>query len=269
MTTFSLQIADRIAHIVLDRPDTHNSMTLEFWRELPRTVRDIDGGATARVIVISATGKHFTSGMDLSVFAQFGASGEPDRARLRTMIGTLQDSFNAIAQARVPVLAAIQGGCIGGGVDLIAACDCRYATADAYFVIQETNLAMLADCGTFPRLARVMPDGMVREMAFTGRRLPASEALRLGLVNAVLPDAASLSAHVMEVAREIASKSPRAVAGTKRILEYGRDHSTAETLEQAAAWQTAMLDPAEVMEAMAARAEKRAPVFADLPPKKA
>lgn len=266
MTTFSLQLADGIAHILLDRPDVLNSMTMDFWRELPLAVRDMDQGGKARVIVISATGRHFTSGMDLSVFAQFGASGAPDRARLRRMIETLQDSFNAIAQARVPVLAAIQGGCIGGGVDLVAACDCRYATADAFFVIQETNLAMLADCGTFPRLARLMPEGMVREMAFTGRRLPAPEALRLGLVNAVLPDAASLSAHVMEVARDIASKSPRTVAGAKRILEYGRDHSTAETLSQAAAWQTATLSPAEVMEAMAAKAEKRMPVFADLPP---
>jgi enoyl-CoA hydratase len=268
MTTFSLQIADGIAHIVLDRPEAHNSMTLDFWRELPVAVRDIDAGAKARVIVISATGKHFTSGMDLSVFAQFGAAGTPDRVRLRRMIESLQDGFNAIAQARVPVLTAIQGGCIGGGVDLIAACDCRYATADAWFVIQETNLAMLADCGTFPRLTRLMPEGMVREMAFTGRRLLASEALRLGLVNAVLPDAAALSAHVMEVAREITAKSPRAVAGTKRILEYGRDHSTAETLEQAAAWQTAMLSPAEVMEAMAAKAQKRVPVFADFPARK-
>ncbi len=154
MTTFSLQLADGIAHILLDRPDALNSMTLDFWRELPLAVRDMDRGGKARVIVISATGRHFTSGMDLSVFAEFGASGAPDRARLRRMIEALQDSFNAIAETRVPVLAAIQGGCIGGGVDLIAACDCRYATADAFFVIHETNLAMLADCGTFPRLAR-------------------------------------------------------------------------------------------------------------------
>ena len=266
MSCFDIRIADGIAHLVLDRPDAFNSMTMEFWHELPVLVRDIDDGARARVVVISSTGKHFSSGMDLSVFAEFGAAGEPDRARLRQTIRSLQDSFNAIAEARIPVLAAIQGGCIGGAVDLIAACDCRYASADAFFVIQEINLAMVADCGTFPRLTYLMPDGMVREMAFTGRRLPAEQALALGLVNAVLPDQAALLAHAMEVAREIAAKSPRAVAGSKRLLNYGREHSAAATLEQAAAWQAAMLDPAEVMEAMAARAEKRNPNFADLAP---
>jgi enoyl-CoA hydratase len=202
--------------------------------------------------------------MDLSVFAGLGAQG----ANLPETIRTLQDSFNAIAQARIPVIAAIQGGCIGGAVDLISACDCRYATQDAFFVIQEINLAMVADCGTFPRLTRLMPDGMVRELAFTGRRLPAPRALELGLVNAVLPDQAVLSAHVMEVAREIAAKSPTAVAGSKRLLNYGRDHSIAETLADIAAWQGENLNPAEVMEAMAARTEKRTPLFADLPPKK-
>lgn len=266
MSCFDIQIADGIAHLIFNRPDQSNSMTAEFWRELPAVVRDIDGGAKARVMVISSAGKHFSSGMDISVFAEFGAAGKPDRARLRQTIRSLQDSFNAIAEARLPVLAAIQGACIGGAVDLIAACDCRYATADAYFVIQETNLAMVADCGTFPRLAHLMPDGMVRELAFTGRRLPADRALALGLVNAVLPDAGALLAHVMAVAKDIAAKSPRAVAGSKRLLDYGRDHGAAATLEQAAAWQTAMLDPAEVVEAMTARAEKRSPIFAELRP---
>jgi len=264
--SFTLEIKDGIAHLVLNRPDAFNSMTREFWRDLPATVRDIDGGAKARVIVISSTGKHFSAGMDLSVFAEFGGDGAPDRTVLRRTIATLQDSFNAIAGARLPVLAAIQGGCIGGAVDLIASCDCRYATADAYFVIQEINLAMLADCGTFPRLTHLMPEGMVRELAFTGRRLTAERALALGLVNDVLPDPVALLAHVMAVARDIAAKSSRAVAGTKRLLTYGRDHGDTETLAQAAAWQAAMLDPAEVMEAMAARAEKRAAKFADLAP---
>ncbi|HEX3754375.1 MAG TPA: enoyl-CoA hydratase-related protein [Rhizomicrobium sp.] len=259
MSCFRLEVADGIAQLVLDRPDANNSMTPDFWRELPALVRDIEGGAKARVIVLSSTGRHFSSGMDLSALAGIDVR---DRAGLRRTIRTLQDSFNAIAEARIPVLAAIQGGCIGAAVDLIAACDCRYATADAYFVIQEINLAMVADCGTFPRLTRLMPDGMVREMAFTGGRLAADRALALGLVNAVLPDTDALTAHVMAVAKEIAAKSPRAMAGTKRTLDYGRDHSVAETLEQVAAWQAAMLDPAEVMEAMAARTEKRVARFA-------
>jgi enoyl-CoA hydratase len=232
---------------------------------LPALVREIESGAKARAIVLSSTGRHFSSGMDLATLAGVDAR---NRTGLRRTIRSLQDSFNAVAGARIPVLAAIQGGCIGAAVDLIAACDCRYATADAYFVIQEINLAMVADCGTFPRLARLMPDGMVREMAFTGRHLAADRALALGLVNAVLPDPAALTAHVMAVAKDIAAKSPRAVTGTKRALDYGRDHSAAETLEQVAAWQAAMLDPAEVAEALAARTEKRAPRFADLRPPK-
>jgi enoyl-CoA hydratase len=267
MGCFSLKIADDIAHITLDRPDAFNSMTLEFWRELPVLVRDIDDGAKARVIVISSTGKHFTAGMDLSVFAGLGESARSPAA-LRETVRTLQDSFNAVAGARLPVLAAIQGGCIGGGVDLVAACDCRYATADAFFVIQEINLAMVADCGTFPRLTYLMPDGMVREMAFTGRRLPADQALALGLVNAVLPDQGALLTHVMAVARDIAAKSPRAVAGSKRLLNYGRDHGITDTMDNIARWQGAMLNPAEVMEAMTARAEKRAAIFPNLPTKK-
>jgi enoyl-CoA hydratase len=238
-------------------------MTPEFWRELPQIVRILDGGA-ARVLVLAAEGKHFTSGMDLSVFAGLGGMDGP---AIRETVARLQDSFTAIAEARIPVLAAVQGGCIGGGVDLIAACDCRYAAADAFFVIQEINLAMVADCGTFPRLARLMPDGLVRELAFTGRRLAAPEALACGLVNAVLPDRKTLLAHVMDVAREIAARAPGAVAGSKRILNFGRDHTTAETLAEIARWQGANLDPAAVAEALSARSEKRPARFEGPPGK--
>jgi enoyl-CoA hydratase len=262
MSWYRLSIADGVALLILDRPETHNSMTADFWRELPAMVRDIDGNAKARVLVLTAKGKHFSSGIDLAMLAGLEGMAPP---RLAETIACLQDSFTAIAEARIPVLAAIQGGCIGAGVDLIAACDCRYAAADAYFVIQEINLAMVADCGTFPRLTRLMPDGMVRELAFTGRRLGAGEALALGLVNAVLPDAGALISHVMELAREIAAKSPRAVAGAKRILNFGQDHTTAETLAEIARWQADNLDPTEVKEALAARGEKRAPRFAELP----
>ncbi len=229
---FDVTLEAHVAHIRMNRPDAYNTMVPEFWTELPQVLDELD------------------------------------RAALRAAIATLQDSFNAIAGARLPVLAAIQGGCIGGGVDLIASCDCRYATADAYFVIQEINLAMLADCGTFPRLTHLMPEGMVRELAFTGRRLTAERALALGLINDVLPDPAALLAHVMAVARAIAAKTPRAVAGSKRLLNYSRDHSDADTLDQAAAWQAAMLDPAEVMEALTARAETPETKFADLYPRR-
>lgn len=264
MSWHRLAIDDGVARLTFARPDAHNSMTPEFWRELPRIVRDIDSGARARVLVLAAEGRHFSSGMDLSVFAELGGMDGP---RIAETVTRLQDSFTAIAEARIPVLAAIQGGCIGGGVDLIAACDCRYAGADAFFQIQEINLAMVADCGTFPRLTRLMPDGMVRELAFTGRRLPAAEALSLGLVNAVLPDGDALIAHVMDVARQIAARSPRAIAGTKRILNFGREHGTAATLAEIARWQGENLDPAEVMEAIAARGEKRAARFSPLPEK--
>jgi enoyl-CoA hydratase len=269
---FDLTIEDKVAHIVLNRPEAFNTMIRAFWNELPALVRDIDDNAKARAIVISSTGKHFTAGMDLSVFTDgggvSGSGGDPfARAEsLRQFVLTLQGSFACLDTARIPVIAAIQGGCIGGGVDMVSACDIRYATADAFFQIQEINLGMTADVGTFPRLCKLIPEGWVRELAYAGRRLPAAKAKEIGLVNDVFPTQEAMLAHVLDLAREIASKAPLAVAGSKRMINYARDHSIADGLDYIATWQAGMFAPPHMAETFAAKAQKRAPEFPDLAP---
>lgn len=269
---FDLEIANKVAHLRLNRPDELNTMNRAFWRELPKLVRDIDRGAKARVIVLSSTGKHFTAGMDLSVFMQGAtkppASNEAGRRHeaLRHRVLELQNSFNVLEQVRIPVLAAIQGGCIGGGVDMISACDVRYCTENAFFCIQEINIGMTADVGTLQRLPHIIPSGAVRELAYTGRRMPAQRALEVGLVNEVFPTHEAMVEGVMQIAKEIASKSPLAICGTKEMLNYTRDHSVAEGLRHIATWQMGMFQPTDMAECFAAKQEEREPVFEDLAP---
>lgn len=272
-TCFEVEIADNIAHLKLSRPQQYNTMTRDFWRELPEIVRDIDANARARVVVLSSSGKHFSAGMDLAVFTGGGGpvTGEPrDRyvqaEALRHTVKILQGTFAALDQARIPVLAAIQGGCIGGAVDMISACDIRYCTADAFFCIQEINLAMTADVGTFPRLCKLIPEGWVRELAYTGRRLPAARARDIGLVNEVYADHDSMLAAVMETAREIASKNPLAVTGSKVMINYARDHTLSDGLDYIATWQSGMFAPAHMGESFMAKQEKRDAKYPDLVP---
>ena len=271
---FSVSIENNVAHIVLNRPAALNAMNRAFWNELPAIVRDINDNAKARVIVLSSTGKHFTAGMDISVFTDgesITAQGGDQHTRaesFRQFVLTLQDSFSCLDNARIPVIAAIQGGCIGGGVDMVSACDIRYATADAFFQIAEINIGMTADVGTFPRLCHLIPQGWVRELAYAGRRLPAQKAKEIGLVNDVFATQEAMLAHVLELAREIASKAPVAVAGSKRMINYARDHSIADGLDYIATWQTGMFSPPHMAEAFAAKAQKREPNFADLAPLK-
>jgi len=277
---FDVSIDQKVAHIVLNRPEKRNSMSPEFWDELPAIVRDIDDGSKARAIVISSTGPHFSSGLDVKAFnpgASSAATGEVDRdqqKRARRIRGAtfydnvrrMQQAFSCLEQCRVPVLAAIQGGCIGGGVDLVTACDMRYATEDAFLTIFEINIGMTADVGTFPRLVKLIPEGIVRELAYTGRRMSASEAQTVGLINRVFPDPQTLVAEVLAIAREIATKAPLAVYGCKRMINYARDHSTADGLDYIGIWNASMLQPEEMLEAMTANAEKRDGDFVDLPP---
>ena len=269
-TCFKLSIENNIAHIVLNRPEAMNSMPRAFWNELPALVNDINDNAKARVIVISSTGKHFTAGMDISVFTDgegVSASGGDAFARaeaFRQFVLTLQGSFSCLDNARMPVIAAIQGGCIGGGVDMTSACDIRYATEDAFFQIAEINIGMTADVGTFPRLCKLIPEGWVRELAYAGRRLPSQKAKEIGLVNDVFATQEAMLAHVMELAAEIAAKAPVAVAGSKRMINYARDHSIADGLDYIATWQAGMFAPPHMMEAFAAKSQQRAPVFPDL-----
>ncbi|MYA17100.1 MAG: enoyl-CoA hydratase, partial [Gammaproteobacteria bacterium] len=207
--SFSVKIEDRIAHIVLTRPEKRNSMIPAFWRDLPAIVEGIDGYAKARAIVISSTGPHFCAGMDL---ASFGGGAVQDQTTARTARirhgasfydGALhmQRSLSCLEACRIPVLAAVQGGCIGGGVDMVSACDMRYATEDAYFTIFEINIGMTADVGTFPRLCKLIPEGIVRELAYTGRRMSAGEAKEVGLVNRVYADQEAMVEGVLEIAR--------------------------------------------------------------------
>lgn len=273
---FEVSISDQIAHIVLSRPEKRNSMIPAFWGELPAIVRDIDNGAKARVIVISSTGPHFSSGLDVATFSNIGPGDGDERARrlqhgatFYDTVSVMQDTFSALENCRIPVLAAIQGGCIGGGVDLTTACDMRYATEDAFFTIYEINIGMTADVGTFPRAVKLLPEGVVRELAYTGRRMPAQEAQSVGLVNRVFPDQQTMLDEVMAIAGEIATKAPLAVYGCKRMITYARDHSTADGLDYIGVWNASMLQREEIMEAFAANAEKRPGEFVDLPKKRA
>lgn len=271
LTTLKVTIdSNKVAHIQLARPEQLNAMNMAFWAELPSVIAALDREAAARVVVISSTGKHFTAGMDLDVFRNMGASytGEPARRAegLRRWVMHLQDSFNALENARMPVLTAIQGGCIGGGVDMVCASDMRYCSRDAFFSIRETALGMAADVGTLQRVQHVMPVGLARELAYTSRNMDASEALSCGFVNQVFDSQEQLLEEVMAIAASIAKHSPIAVSGTKTMLNYSRDHSVAESLEAMATWQSGMLQMPDVQEAMQATAEKRDGQFEDLLP---
>jgi enoyl-CoA hydratase len=266
---FDVEISEGVAHIRLNRPDELNSMVREFWSELPEIVRGISDSASARVIVLSSTGKHFCAGMDLGVFAEAPhPDAEPGRrqAHTRSLVLLLQQTASCLEKARVPVLAAVQGGCIGGGVDLVTAADCRYATRDAFFVVQEISVGMTADIGTLQRLGRVVPEGVARELAFTGRRMTAQRAFEVGLVQAVYDDHEALVKGTLETAREVAAKSPLALWGTKVAMNYARDHGVDQGLEQIATWQAGMFQQADLLESFMAKGEGRNPAYQELLP---
>jgi len=271
LTCFAVEIKDRIAGIKMNRPDKANSMVPAFWTELPELIGEIDGDGKTRVAVLSGEGKHFTSGMDLSAFAGLNALGkdaEPGRARaaLRNLIQSLQDTFTSLEAARMPVIAAIHGACLGGGMDLITACDLRYCTEDAFFAIEEINIGMTADVGTLQRLPALVSLGVARDWAYSGRRISAEEARERGLINGVFADHAAMMDAVDEIAAGIAAKSPLAVWGTKEMLTHARDNPVSAGLDHVATWNSGMLQPADMMEAMAARQQKRAGKFDDLLP---
>lgn len=270
---FDVEVNDRVAHLRMIRPETHNSMVPSFWRELPEIVDRLSASGEARALVLSSEGKHFSSGMDLAVFANsdnVGQSGSGHRSRkaerFRSTALQLQESFTALERARMPVLAAVSGACVGGGIDMICAADLRYADETAFFSIAEINIGMTADVGTLQRMPRLVPEGIVRELAYTGRRWSAAEAHGAGFVNAVHADKDTLLEAVMATAAEIATKSPMAIWGTKRSIEHARDHSVADGLEFIANWNASMLDPDDMAEAFGAQAEGRSADFPDLFP---
>lgn len=271
--SFSVDVSNYIAHVQFKRPDALNTMNKAFWLELPQCMQDIEANTNARVIVISSTGKHFSAGMDLGVFTDSKAvpmGGDPGRMaeNLRRVVLQLQDTLSSLEKVRLPVLAAVHGGCIGGALDLVCAADSRYCTADAYFTIKETELGMTADVGTLQRLPKLIPEGVVRELAYTGRKFGAKEAHRLGFVNTVYDNHETMLEGVMEIAARIAANSPLAVTGCKEMINYSRDHSVEDSLKYMATWQAGMFRPNDMMKTFQAKGQKQPPEYEDLFPVK-
>jgi enoyl-CoA hydratase len=257
--------------LVLNRPEAMNTMHPTFWRELHEVLTDIHKAGTARALVISSTGKHFSAGMDLQTFGsaiQMDDTSAESRSAVYDMLTDMQHTFTLLEELRIPVIAAIHGGCIGGAVDMVTACCMRYCSADAFFCIQEINIGMVADVGTLQRLPKLLPMALVKELAYTGRRLSAEKALAHGLVNEVLPTPEATLAAAMQAAKEIASKPPVAIWGTKQVLHYARDHSTEDSLRHMGWLQGAIWSNANVREAISAMQEKREANFAALSPLK-
>jgi enoyl-CoA hydratase len=275
-TSFTLELAPSgIAHLQLNRPERMNTMGPTFFPALRDAVNRLNAAGKTRVLVVSSTGKHFCAGMSLEVFSggndlasMLDTHSARSRLAFQDGLRQLMRCFDALEQARFPVIAAIQGGCIGGGLDLAAACDLRVASADAFFTVQEIHIGMAADLGVLQRLPKIVPPGVARELAFTGERVGAERAFAVGLVNAVLPDAVATLAHAMSLAESIASKSPLAVAGSKLALNYAVDHSTADALEQMTLLQSAIFDLDEMTRAIAAWKAKGAADFGPLAPVK-
>jgi enoyl-CoA hydratase len=267
-TYFALTIKDGVAHLEMNNPDKANSMTPDFWADLPRIAAALDADPAVRCVVLSGRGRHFTSGMDLAVFN--GITGlmqsEPGRGAyaLRDLVRKFQASLSSLEEMRVPVIAAVHGVCLGGGIDLITACDIRIASTETAFGIEEIHIGMTADVGTLQRLPKLIAPGIVRELAYTGRRFSADEAKGWGLVNAIHPDREATIEAALAMAREIAAKSPLAIAGTKNALTYARDHSVADGLDQIATWNGGMLRPEDLMKALQAKMTKQTALFADL-----
>lgn len=263
--SFVVELNAHIAHVQINRPAKLNAMDAAFWSEIVDIFQWIDDTDEVRAVVLSGVGRHFSSGIDLAYLAaaasQLGSDVGRNARTLRRTIERLQASFTAVDNCRKPVLAAIHGYCLGGAIDLISACDMRYCAEDAKFAIREIDMGMAADVGTLQRLPRIIGDGIMRELAYTGRSVDAQEAQRIGLVNRTYADHASLLEGAMAIAGQIAAKSPIAIAGTKEMITYMRDHRIDDGLEHVAIWNAAMLQSADLKLAMVAHMSKQTPVF--------
>jgi enoyl-CoA hydratase len=267
-TFFKIERDGAVAKLIMARGEKANAMSVEFWDDLPRLTRALAADPSVRVIVLMGEGRHFSSGMDLSAFSGIAdmTKDEPGRAAmaLREHILKLQDTFTALEQARMPVICAIHGACIGGAIDMITAADIRICAENSYFSIEEIHIGMAADVGTLQRLPKLIPPGAARELALTGRRFDAAEAKALGLISSVHADKDAVEAAAMEMAQLIASKSPLAISGIKQSLNYARDHSVTDGLDQIATWNAGALRPEDLMTAMQARMAKKEAMFKDL-----
>lgn len=272
-TTVTIERRGPIAILWLDRPDHRNAFPPAFWTEFPTAVDTVSEDPDVRVVIVAAEGSAFTVGIDLKAFGPAIINGSLDpsmqppaspvvqRTRTRRLVKTMQRTFTSLADCPKPVIAAIHGYCIGAGVDLITACDIRYAAADTTFSIRETRLAMVADVGTLQRLPKIIDPGSVAELAYTGRDFDAGEAASLGLVTRILPDAGATLDAAIETATAIAANSPLAVQGTKAVLRAGDGRTVDEALDYVALWNAAFLHSNDLGEAMASFVERRRPEF--------
>ncbi len=265
----SVERRGRVAVVWLDRPEKLNAMAPAFWEDLPRIMDALGADADVRAVVVAAHGKAFTVGIDLEAFGPELAAGAlsgdsssevTDRRRLYDMITRMQHTFTAVAECPKPVIVAVHGYCIGGGVDLITACDIRLASADAVFSVRETKLAMVADVGTLQRLPTIVEPGRVAEIVYTGRDFGADEALEMGLVSQVHPDRDAVVKHALDLADQIAANSPLAVQGAKAVLGRRRAR-VGEELDYVALWNAAFLESNDLAEAVRAFTEQRPAEF--------
>ena len=267
-TCFEVNIKNGVAHLNMNRPDQFNSMTRLFWKELPEIIKEIDKGAKARVILLTGEGKHFSSGMDLGNFSAGNADQNKDPARMSDIsyhqVLELQDAFTALEECRMPTIAAIQGACVGGGIDMVAACDMRYCSSDAFFKIAEVDIGIAADVGTLQRLPTLIPIAAVRELAYTGRKFDAVEAKTLGMVNEVFESYEELMVEVEKIAQTIASKSPLVTRVIKKQINYARDHSVQDSLDYHAAWNSSLLSGRDLEAAMTSYMNKENGEYDDL-----
>jgi|688.fasta_scaffold316614_1 enoyl-CoA hydratase len=257
--TIELAVRENIAYLKFTQPEKANAMTKAFWSDFPKALDHLAAQNNVRALIISGEGKHFSSGMDLSVFSKnenLNTGTARERERLRGLVLHLQGIFSKLESLRFPVIAAIQGACIGGALDLVCACDMRYASRNAYFCVQETNLAMMADLGVLQRLPKLIPSGIARELCFTGEKLLADRAYELGLVSSVFETEEQLYTHVKSVAQLIASKSPLAIAATKEAINFARDNSVNSALSHAALMQSSLLDGWDLANAATAISKK-------------
>ena len=260
--------ATGVAELVLNRPERMNTMAPAFFPALRDAVQALDDAGATRVLIVRGEGRHFSAGMALDTFAPDGAmqamldtGSARRRLAFQTQLRRLMACFDALDAARFPVVCAVQGACVGGALDLAAACDLRVCAADAFFSVQEIHIGMAADLGVLQRLQRLLPQGLARELAYTGDRLGAERALATGFVNAVLPDVDALLAHARKLAAAIAAKSPLAIAASKVALNHARDHATADSLEHMTLLQSAVFDVDEMARAIAAWQAKKPASF--------
>lgn len=267
--TIRTQIDGHVATLTLNRPEKANAMNWQMWQDIRSAMQWADATPEVRAVVLRGEGKHFTSGIDLNMMLGLQERIKDDcsgrsREKLRALILELQDTLTSLEKCRKPVLAAIHGGCVGGGIDLVTCTDMRYASADAYFTVKEIDIGMVADVGTLQRLPKLVGNqGLVRELAFTGRKVDAQEAQAIGLVNRVFESREALYRGVHEMAELVAAKSPLSVRGIKEMLNYSRDHTVADGLNYIATWNAAMLMSHDLNTAMMASMAKQTPVFKD------